>query len=389
MQFSHWSNLEHIIPVSKKTELNGFVADMKKRKNEAESVTLSKDIDWNKYAAAIGSDEVAAIKAEYEAQTYSDFTAKASETKAELASTLSTMKSELVQTQESMSQYMADAEAQRDTVRSTYTTERTTLDAVLQRHPELDAKYEASLADNDYDTDDVESLDVAAKRAALLEERWDSKLMGSMTEGNLKEVLDEIDHVANKAAGGSDSSVYACAADVPAEVRARLDEAAAENGLKPLDDAAIEEWLEICRGTLTATEMAATDEPTLLNMMDHYAALDLWPKVDSVKKLYDKAQAAGTLVIDEDWRDRRRAIAAAEPVHDCLGDFDPSELDGLSEDEVMALALEAGEKKEYYRGSQILLAHSLATGKNDGSLDPSTESGYINYLDKLGKKMFS
>jgi len=332
----------------------------------------------------MGDDKVAEIKAEFEAQQYTDFDVEAAKSKAELSSTLDSMKNELSATQEAMSQYCADAEAQRDAVASTYTTERTTLDAVLDRHPELDAQYEKELADNYYDTDDVETLDVAAKRSALLQERWDSKVMGSMTENNQKEVLAEIDIVA--AAGSSGAAAFS-AADVPADVRARIDEFAAYMDEERPTDATLEKWVEQSKGELTADEAAVVDEPTLYKMMEHYHAVGMPEKSESVRHQYDKLQAAGNLVVDENWRAAERERSAATPETYELGEFHASELDGLSEEEVLALAQEAGDAKEYFRGSQILMAHYRATGEVDGSHDTSTFSGLANYMEKLGKKM--
>ena len=385
MQFSHWSNLQKVIPVAKQAEMTGFVNDMKKRKNEAESAKDVEDIDWAKYASVVGETEVAAVKAEFEAQQYTDFSVEAADSKAALSSNLDSMKKELTATQEAMSQYCADAEAQRDQVASTYTTERTTLDAVLERHPELDAQYERELAANDYDTDDVETLDVAAKRAALLQERWDSKVMGSMTEANQKEVLAEIDIVA--AAGSGGSSHAFSAADVPADVRARIDEYAAYMNEESPDDATLEKWVEQSKGELTKDESAVVDEPTLYEMMEHYHAVGMPEKSETVRHQYDKLKAAGNLVVDEEWRASERERAAASPDTHELGEFHASELDGLSEEAVLALARDAGDAKEYFRGSQILMAHYRSTGEVDGSHDTSTFSGLVNYMEKLGNKM--
>jgi len=207
---------------------------------------------------------------------------------------------------------------------------------------------------------------------------------GHYSEANQKEVLAEIDIVAN---AGTTSATAFSAADVPADVRARIDEFAEYVGQERPSDATLEKWVEQSKGELTASEMAVVDEPTLYKMMEHYEAVNMQEKSQSVMNQYDKLKAAGNLVIDENWRAAERERVANSPDTYELGEFHESELDGLSKEEVLAMAQEAGDNKEYLRGSQILMAHYRATGEVDGSHDTSTFSGMVNYMEKLGKKM--
>lgn len=178
--------MENSVPQSRRTELRSLLADISKRKDAAQSIEPPAPIDWKAFEADIGADEVAKIKKEYDAQTYTDFTSAVKKTTGELEGELSKTLEELRTQQEVMAQYSADAEAQKEKVLSSYTTEDTTLEEVLERHPELDAKYERQIENHEWDTDLVDAHDVSAKRIALMEERWDPAVMGGKLDENMQ-----------------------------------------------------------------------------------------------------------------------------------------------------------------------------------------------------------
>jgi len=379
--FAGWSNMEDSVPVSKKAELRSLIADMAKRKDAALSTEAPAPIDWKAFEEQIGADEVAKIKADYEKQTYSDFTTSAKKEAEEVDAALSSTLSEISASQELMSQYSADAEAQREKVIASYTSEDTTLEEVLQKHPELNAKYDRQIENHEWDTDDIDADDIAAKRIALMEERWDASIMGGKLDENMqKEVIAEMEHKSSNAASSS--------FELDDNVRAHIAEMAEFAGEAVPDDATLHKWLELGKGELSESERAETSESKLFEMMEHYTTLGLKEKAENVKKLYESLEESGELVVDEDWRAGEVAAAAGQPPVESLGDFTPDELEGKSADEIEAMADEAAARNEFWRASQILLHHHRSTGEVDASsTDPNTFSGLANYMDRLARAM--
>ena len=100
----------------------------------------------------------------------------------------------------------------------------------------------------------------------------------------------------------------------------------------------------------------------------------------------DGAVNPGELVVDDEWRAAEQAKAAADS-GDNLGEFEASELDGLSNDEVVSLAEDAADRDEYWRASQILMEHYRRTGVVDDSSDVSSFSGQAKVLNTLASKL--
>lgn len=164
------------MPNSKKDELRSLVADITKRKDAAQSLQAPSEIDWKSFENQIGAEEVAKIKKEYEAYKYTDFEQDISKEKSELEAKFADVKAQLSAQQDELAQFSQDAEAQLEETSVNYTTEDTTLEEVLQRYPDLDAKYDRQIENHDWDTDDVDSVDINAKKVAIIEERFDSSL---------------------------------------------------------------------------------------------------------------------------------------------------------------------------------------------------------------------
>ena len=192
--FAGFSATESSVPQSKKDELRSLIADITKRKDAAQSLTEPSAIDWKSFEDQIGADEVAKIKKEFESYKYTDFNADVAKEKSELESKFEDIKAQLASQQEELSQFSQDAEAQLEETSLNYTSEDTTLDEVLARYPDLDAKYDQQISNHQWDTDDVESVDVNAKRQAIIEERFDSALHDGkkFDESVLKEVCNSL-----------------------------------------------------------------------------------------------------------------------------------------------------------------------------------------------------
>ena len=174
--FAGFTATESAVPHSKKDELRTMVADIAKRKDSAQALQAPSEIDWKSYEDMIGADEVAKIKKEFESFKYTDFEQNVSKEKAEMEAKFADVKAQLQAQQDELAQFSQDAEAQLEETSLNYTTEDTTLEEVLQRYPDLDAKYDRQIENHDWDTDDVESVDINAKRVAIMEERYDASL---------------------------------------------------------------------------------------------------------------------------------------------------------------------------------------------------------------------
>lgn len=376
------------MPNSKKDELRSLVADITKRKDAAQSLQAPSEIDWKSFENQIGAEEVAKIKKEYEAYKYTDFEQDISKEKSELEAKFADVKAQLSAQQEELAQFSQDAEAQLEETSVNYTTEDTTLEEVLQRYPDLDAKYDRQIENHDWDTDDVDSVDINAKKVAIIEERFDSSLHDGkkFDESVQKELLHEMDLVANKGRASSSSDGGAIGVeDLSPEIREHLDEIGELINVK-YDDESLGKILEAAQSGLSESEKAVTDEATLFEMMDHYVSLGLTNKVDQIKAQYESLEASGSLVVDDEWRAAQQAKSASQ-AEENLGEFETSEIDGLSNDEVVALAEDAGERGEYWRASQILMEHYRRTGVVDDSNDLGSFSGQAKVLNTFASKL--
>ena len=194
-----------------------------------------------------------------------------------------------------------------------------------------------------------------------------------------------MDIVASKGASSSSEGGAVGVADLSAEVREHLDEIGAMIGVT-YDDDSLSKILDAAQSGLSESEQAVKDEATLFGMMDHYVSLGLTNKVDLIKAQYESLEEKGELVGDDEWRAAEQAKSAAQ-ADENLGEFDSSEIDGLSDDEVVAMAEDAGERGEYWRASQILMEHYRRTGVVDDSSDVSSFSGQAKVMDAFASKL--
>ncbi|MDC3321734.1 hypothetical protein OAV88_03950 [bacterium] len=194
-----------------------------------------------------------------------------------------------------------------------------------------------------------------------------------------------MDLVASKGQDSSSSTGAIGVDDLTPEIREHLDEIGELINVK-YDDESLGKILEAVQSDLSQAEKDVKDEATLFGMMDHYVSLGLTNKVEQVKNQYESLEASGELVVDDEWRAAEQAKAAADS-GDNLGEFEASELDGLSNDEVVSLAEDAADRDEYWRASQILMEHYRRTGVVDDSSDVSSFSGQAKVLNTLASKL--
>lgn len=325
---SHWSNLEAMVPSSKKTEFSAKVAELRKRQEAAMVPDSMEPIDWASFAERLGDKgPVDTLKAEFEKHQYTDFEANKATELAELSGTKAATLSDLTAKQSEMSEFAADASAQLSELRAHGTSTDTELDAVLARYPEIAAECEADIDSHMWDSDNVAPVDVHAKRVALIKERWNAGAMGSLDEATMKEFLDEVE--AGSGAGASAGELMS------AEQRAGLKALCEEVGSPVPSDAQMAEW---------------------------------WVE-------------SGGDGADMD----SRVYPAGEAGEICeIGEFDAASIEGKSAAELLAMAEAAHASENYYAACALGIAAKTQTGELDRDcMDPNTHSGMINFFTKL------
>jgi len=240
---SHWSNLESMVPDSKRGEFSAKVAELRKRQEAAIVPGSVEPIDWAAFKERLGDGAaVDKVKAQFDAHQYSNFDANKADELAGLESTKEQALAELGAKQAEMAQFSADAAAQLAELRRNVTTADTTLDDVLARYPEINAQMEADIDDHYWDCDNVAPVDIQAQRMALIKERWNTKAFGALDEGTMKEFLDEVE-ASSGASSANDRGLMS------PEHRNALNEWCEHLGQPVPDDATVESWVRIsCLG---------------------------------------------------------------------------------------------------------------------------------------------
>lgn len=380
---SHWSNLESMVPESRRAEFNAKVADLRKRQEAAAVSGVVEPIDWAAFAEKLGdAAAVDKVKAQFNAHQYTDFDGGKADELADLEATQAQTMGELAAKQAEMAQFSADAAAQLAELRRNVTTADTTLDDVLARYPEIHAEMEADIEGHYWDCDNVAPVDIQAQRMALIKERWNAGAFGALDENTMKEFLDEVE-----ASSGASSASDRGLLDAPH--RKALGEWCELLGKPAPTDEQVASWIETSKGQLSDADKALTHEAELWDQIMAYEASGEEARALNLFEHMKSLKAAGELGECEEWRlaESKAMTASAPPA---LGSFDASELEGKSHDEMVEMAEAAADSEDYYRASQIMLAAHKASGAIDAkSTAVDSFSGLMNFIDRIGKKSFS
>ena len=235
-------------------------------------------IDWAHFKTVLPAKQVDQIEAEFKAVKYTDFNAEATAAKAALQATVEPMVAQIKDSIAALDADAAGAKEQIELLTSTLTTFDTKLDDVLDRNPELDAKFEAMIANNEWDPEMANEdgvSDPEAQRAALLRANWDESTMGPFDESVLNAALSELRAIDETNEAEIESRVFgtqASLADAPAELLAVAHEAwtkAGMSGSPNLDALAAEAE---AASTLSEAELAETSEAALWSAMNEAEA---------------------------------------------------------------------------------------------------------------------
>lgn len=198
-------------------------------------------------------------------------------------------------------------------------------------------------------------------------------------------MIEEMEALAAKNQSGEAS---ASVESLDESIRAYVNEMADFYGEPHPSDEQLAKIMQLNSGSLSDGEKAIVDESKLFDLMDHYNAMGVQAKVESLQAHYDALEANEELVVNESWRAAQAARAAQEPSVEGLGEFCPSELEGKSADEIEAMADEAASNNEWWRATQILMHQKKGAGEIDElNNDVGTFGGLANYMSRVASGM--
>jgi len=367
----HWESMAQQIPAAKKDEFNAILSDMRKSKMKASEVARAiAPIDWAHFKEVLPGDQVDKIKAQFEATKYTDFSADASKAKAELKATLTPMVATIRAAIDGLNADAAGAKEQIAMLSETLTTFDTKLDDVLDRYPELDAKLETMIANNEWDPEmanEEGGADADSQRAALLKANWDESTMGPFDESVLNSALAELRAIDAESEIEIESRVFGngvSLSDAPADLLAAAQEAFVKSGGQgelSLDALAAEAEAS---STLTESELSETSEVALWGAMNEAEAAGDLHRANLLMDVILSKGAEGSLEAAGDDFLAAELAALSENVGSGVAAATiPASSEDLAGDaaSLKAAAVAAEKAGQYRRAAEILMAAGVST----------------------------
>ena len=327
-------------------------------------------IDWAHFKEVLPGDQVDKIKAQFEATKYTDFSADASKAKAELKATLTPMVATIRAAIDGLNADAAGAKEQIAMLSETLTTFDTKLDDVLDRYPELDAKLETMIANNEWDPEmanEEGGADADSQRAALLKANWDESTMGPFDESVLNSALAELRAIDAESEIEIESRVFGngvSLSDAPADLLAAAQEAFVKSGGQgelSLDALAAEAEAS---STLTESELSETSEVALWGAMNEAEAAGDLHRANLLMDVILSKGAEGSLEAAGDDFLAAELAALSENVGSGVAAATiPASSEDLAGDAASLKAAAAAAEKagQYRRAAEILMAAGVST----------------------------
>jgi len=383
---SHWDNLSKALPSHAQGDFQSKVIELEKRKDAA--ISASNDsvpaIDWAAYESVLGKEAVAAVKAEFNAHKYTDYSAEKESLLSTIAGNEASILSSVETEQKALEDYVASAQEQLHEITNSRTEEDTTLEEVLVRYPEIEASLQADIENEQWDPSTVETFDVTAARMALIEEKWSTERFGPKTEASMKQFLEEIE--AGDKAGGA-----ASAAKSDAELAEDLKWA----GHEVTDEAIAARREYYAKGQLTAEEQELTDEGDIQDAIAYFSAdgniHSNAEKVKNLQALYDNLEGSGKLVRNAAWQAAQADKADADFNANYDLGMDIANNDSIVEElaaahtkeELIAAAEKAESDGNMLLSTGLLLeAYKKTDGYDPTNYDITSVAGDLNFAIK-------